>query len=103
MPGSFEIDVEALRSASGDVAGIATDLEDAVLRLRAGLDRLGTPWGSDDPGRAFAAQHVPAGDRLRDHLGDLVDGLVSIGDGLMTMAARYEESEAASTIPGAAR
>lgn len=103
MPGAFEIDLAALRSSASDVASMAADLDDAVLRLRAGLHRLGTPWGSDDPGRAFAGQHVPSSGRLLEHLDQLVAGLASVGNGLEVMAERYEDSEGASTIPGATR
>ncbi|MFG3226454.1 hypothetical protein ACGF07_16940 [Kitasatospora sp. NPDC048194] len=72
---------------------IGGELGKAVGALEKGLAELGTPWGTDQPGSAFAAVYGPARGELLGGLKALAGGVGGVGAGLHAMAGRTTDTD----------
>ncbi len=87
MGTEIRVDGPALRAAQPRLADLATDVDAALRRLDAGLDREGACWGSDETGQQFAVAYLPAATTLRQGFADLHAGMAAIADAVLTVAA----------------
>jgi hypothetical protein len=93
MTDGFQVDPEALARHAREFPALAQRASAIHAELSAALTAAGPCWGDDPAGHSFAAGHVqPAGHTL-DQLGTLAGGLTGVGDGLTTMARRYQQSD----------
>ncbi|MFJ8470465.1 hypothetical protein [Kitasatospora sp. NPDC094011] len=72
---------------------LGRELGKAVGALEKDLAVLGTPWGADRPGGAFAAVYGPARGELLGGLRALAGQLGGVGAGLHTMAERTTDTD----------
>jgi len=66
-------------------------------QLTGELQALGTCWGGDATGKAFAAQYLPSVEKELGGLTDAVAGLRNMHDGVQTMVDGFAATEAASS------
>ncbi|MBO1420247.1 hypothetical protein J0670_37335, partial [Streptomyces sp. FH025] len=83
---------------------IGRELGKAAGALEKGLAALGAPWGTDQPGSAFAAVYGPSRGELIGGLRGLADRVGQVGAGLHAMAERTTDTDtsAASGFGGSA-
>ena len=98
----MQLQLEQLRLAAARFVQTGNDLLTVLTRIRRELDRLDTPWGEDDPGRAFARDYLPAAAKTIDAVGLFAGALSGIATGLHQMAdttAHYDQALSQS-VPG---
>jgi hypothetical protein len=95
----FVIKPWELRGEGREFERIGRELGKAVGALEKGLAALGTPWGTDKPGGAFAAVYGPAHGELLGGLKGLAGGVGRVGAGLHAMAERTTDTDT-STADG---
>ena len=76
---------ELVRRGAGQFSAAGDDLLTTLTRTRAGLDRLGRPWGEDEPGEAFARHYLPGAEASIEAIGLLAGALSGIATTLHHM------------------
>ncbi|MFD5463991.1 hypothetical protein ACFWIQ_14410 [Kitasatospora sp. NPDC127059] len=97
--GSFALKPWELHGEGREFEKLGRELGKAVGTLEKDLAALGTPWGADQPGSAFAAVYGPARGELLGGLTALADQVGGVGAGLHTMAERTTDTDT-STADG---
>ncbi|MFH9352710.1 hypothetical protein [Kitasatospora sp. NPDC017646] len=97
--GAFVIKPWELHGEGREFEKLGRELGKAVSTLEKGLGALGTPWGADQPGGAFAAVYGPAHGELLGGLRALAGQVGQVGTGLHTMAERTTDTDT-STADG---
>ncbi|MGW3040688.1 hypothetical protein ACWC9T_11725 [Kitasatospora sp. NPDC001159] len=97
--GGFVIKPWELRGEGREFEKIGRELGKAADALEEGLTALGTPWGADKAGSAFAAVYGPAHGELLGGLKGLAGGVGRVGAGLHAMAERTTDTDT-STADG---
>ncbi|MFI9360580.1 hypothetical protein ACIG5E_05900 [Kitasatospora sp. NPDC053057] len=97
--GAFVIKPWELHGEGREFEKLGRELGKAVSTLEKGLAVLGAPWGTDQPGGAFAAVYGPAHGELMGGLRALAGQVGQVGAGLHTMAARTTDTDT-STADG---
>jgi hypothetical protein len=102
----MQLQLEQLRLAAARFVQTGNDLLTVLTRIRRELDRLDTPWGEDDPGRAFTRDYLPVAARTIDAVGLFAGALSGIATGLHQMAdttANYDHTVGqtlSQSVPG---
>ncbi|MBD0688779.1 hypothetical protein [Streptomyces sp. CBMA123] len=97
--GSFALKPWELHGEGREFEKLGRELGKAVGTLEKDLAALGTPWGTDQPGSAFAAVYGPAHGELLGGLKALAGQVGGVGTGLHTMAERTTDTDT-STADG---
>ncbi|MEX2659799.1 MAG: hypothetical protein WD232_08880 [Acidimicrobiales bacterium] len=97
MAERLDTDPEALRHLAGRCRWAADDLARTLANLVDGLAALGDVAGDDAAGRAFAADHDAARDRIVRALENLVACARGMAGGLQASADNLGGAERAST------
>ncbi|MFJ9775317.1 hypothetical protein ACIRVF_29385 [Kitasatospora sp. NPDC101157] len=97
--GGFVLKPWELHGEAREFEKLGRELGKAVGALEKGLAELGTPWGTDQPGSAFAAVYGPAHGELIGGLRALAGQVGQVGAGLHTMAERTTDTDT-STADG---
>ena len=100
--GEFRLNPWEVHGEGREFENISNDFARAALTLEQGLSGLGTPWGTDEPGRGFGSAYGEAQPQLLGGLHALADKLAGIGSGLHTMAdqASGTETEVTASFGG---
>ncbi len=91
----LEISTADLKTAAPVFQTQAVSLSDALTALVNTLDRLGSPWGQDGPGKKFEHTYTPAQKQIEGAAGIAVLGLTSIHEAMSDMAEGYGTQDAA--------
>ncbi|MBV2154598.1 hypothetical protein [Kitasatospora sp. SUK 42] len=91
--GAFVIKPWELHGEGREFEKIGRELGKAVGALEKGLAALGTPWGADQPGSAFAAVYGPSHGELVGGLRGLAGQVGQVGAGLHAMAERTTDTD----------
>ncbi|MGW2375068.1 MULTISPECIES: hypothetical protein [Kitasatospora] len=97
--GGFVLKPWELHGEGREFEKLGRELGKAVGTLDKGLAALGTPWGTDQPGSAFAAVYGPAHGELLGGLRALAGQVGQVGAGLHAMAERTTDTDT-STADG---
>jgi hypothetical protein len=92
---------EQIQLAAGRFTETGNDLLTTLTRTRRALDALGTPWGEDDPGKAFARDYLPDASNTVEVIGLLAGALSGIATGLHQMATttvEFDHTTATTTL-----
>lgn len=91
MNAPLSMQPEQIQLAAGRFTETGNDLLTALTRTRRALETLGTPWGEDDPGKAFARDYLPDAANTVEVIGLLAGALSGIATGLQQMATTTVE------------
>lgn len=96
MPGRITVSPQALIGASPEVAALAEALVGSLNRLVDRLDAIGSPWGQDEAGAAFAETYVPVAVAALTSMGTVAGAAGDIAELVGRWAKSYPEADAAS-------
>ncbi|MCX4748163.1 WXG100 family type VII secretion target [Kitasatospora sp. NBC_01287] len=94
--GGFSVHPDEILAAAPQFTSDSENIKAAVANLESTLGRIGSPWGADKQGKAFAAAYTPQHTQLIQSMGVLVQGLASIHLGLEAMAGNHQGADTAS-------
>jgi WXG100 family type VII secretion target len=89
----FEVDPDALRSASPKFTSTGDKLADAWQALRSVMDAEGTCWGGDEVGQKFAQGYSPAADTAREAFPGIAEAVHAIRTELDNTATTWEQAD----------
>ena len=75
----MRVDLDALRSAVPDLAGVAGAVDTALTQLREALAAEGECWGRGELGSAFGSGYGPVREQAEQVFGELSRGVSSMG------------------------
>jgi uncharacterized protein YukE len=89
----LDIKTADLKASAPTFGEQSRELKEALTALTTALDGLGSPWGDDDQGKAFAALYKPAHTKIENSTKILITGLASIHDAMADMADGHVDNE----------
>jgi uncharacterized protein YukE len=75
-----------------------TELGDVTQAIGESVAGMGSFWGNDAAGKAFASSYLPAQEAIFSRLGSAAGAVIGVGDGLRQMAANYDMTEYANAF-----
>jgi len=93
LSGGLKIVVTDFMYAAPVFQQSGTELGDLTEAIGESVAGLGSFWGNDPAGRAFAGSYLPAQDQIFSRLGSAAGAVTGVGDGLQQMARNYGITE----------
>jgi hypothetical protein len=93
LSGGLKIVIADFMYAAPVFQQAGTGLGDLAQDIAESLAGLGSFWGNDAAGTAFAAGYLPAQEQIFSRLGSAAGAITGVGDGLRAMAANYDMTE----------
>lgn len=94
--GGFDVQVERLRTASGDLAAVADRLAGSLDGMAARQDGNADAFGTDDIGQLIGGTYAAIVEFAFDRFGTIVEDLRYYSDGVAAMAANYRSADDAA-------
>ncbi|MFI6960107.1 hypothetical protein ACIBJI_42430 [Nocardia sp. NPDC050408] len=93
MAESLWADLDAMRTSSAHLDGVADEVARMVADLKADLAREGEFWGDDDPGKMIAESYVPGADRAMEGMQNLAEAVRAIQSQLASAAETLAQQD----------
>jgi uncharacterized protein YukE len=90
------MDPDAVRDGATKFGPAADQLTDAGAALQTVVDSLGQCWGTDDSGKQFAKDYVPAAQQAMQAFGQLSQALLTVQQKLSAVADSQQGTDSAA-------
>jgi uncharacterized protein YukE len=94
MSDVMRVDSVALRQAAPRFSALSGQLDGVFRQLAAALAAEGECWGTDDTGKAFAKEYLPAAQQIADAGREVADAVEDVGARLVKVADLADAAEA---------
>ncbi|WP_405551739.1 WXG100 family type VII secretion target [Streptomyces sp. NBC_01171] len=89
----LDIKIADLKATAPHFHTHSTDLAKALTKLQTALSAAGSPWGTDEQGRAFHKAYGPHVKQIEHAAAILSQGLASIREAMVDMADGHIDNE----------